>query len=350
MSPNRLKILLGVAAVLVTLLIWNWISGWGLVTVHAQSQPLSKIISSIERQGGIKIVTNADLAAPLSMDVDRVPAVEAVDVLSARLDGNWSVGYVAGPSKIDVAAGVAGISQGDRNRDFRTLGFGGFGGGGGGMDISSTVIDARRVVWKVSPSDTPKLQDWLNQLSVKTGLIAVVPRDWDPEVSKTPSDGAAASAMRGIIKSVKGVYQEIFIIRVMNQDQTADTGPGPDRGGGGRTDGGFGGPRDGGGRQNSHPEWIADRADARIAQLPKEEQAQAKNDFSEMRAFFDKMRSLPDDQRRTAMQQFFDRPDVQQRMADRMADRDEKSGPERRADRSRRYIERKAQTKAKSSP
>jgi hypothetical protein len=260
------------------------------------------------------------------------------------------VGYVAGPSKADVAAGIAAISEGGRDRDYRTFGFGGF---GGGMDISDRVIDARQVVWKVSASDKSQLQNWLDQLSMKTGLMAMVPRNWDPEVSKAPTGGKAASALRAMVKSVKGTYEEIFIVRVMTEDRTANNGQGPDRVA--RTEGGFNGGQRGdgpgrdGGRPNFNPEWIADRAEARIAQLPKEEQADAKKNFDEMRAFFEKMRALPDDQRQVAMQQFFDRPDVQEKMAERQAARDEKSGPEKRADRSRNYIQRKAQMTGKSS-
>ena len=61
MDSNRLKALLGVAGILLALLIWNWISGWGLVTVHVKSEPLAKVIRSIESQGRITIITNADL-------------------------------------------------------------------------------------------------------------------------------------------------------------------------------------------------------------------------------------------------------------------------------------------------
>ncbi len=58
------------------------------------------------------------------MDVDKVPPTEAVDMLAARLDGSWSVAYVTGATKADVAAGVAALSSSERNRDFRTFGFG----------------------------------------------------------------------------------------------------------------------------------------------------------------------------------------------------------------------------------
>jgi len=354
MEINRRNILLGIGFALLLVVIWQWIAGWGLVTVQVSDKPLADIIRSIERQGGVKIVTNADAATKVTMDVYRVPAVEAIDVLAARIDGNWTVGYVAGPKKADVTAGIAALQQGERNRDFRTfgMGFGGF--GGGGMMDSSAPIDSRLVVWKVSASDTPQLQAYLEQLSFKTGLFASVPQSWNPDVAKVPAGGKAADALRSIVKSVGGTWQEIFVLRVSNWDRVADGGrdqgnqPPPPAGGppGG---GGFGGPRPGGGgpRGDGGPraEWMQDRAEARIAQLPKEQQEQAKKDFDDMRAFWDKIRELPEDQRRAAAEQFFNSPAVQERMAERMAARDEKMGPEKRADRARDYIQRKQQIK-----
>ncbi len=94
---------------------------------------------------------------------------------------------------------------------------------------------------------------------------------------------------------------------------------------------------------------MEERVTARIAQLPAAEQEQAKKDFQEMRDFFQKMRDLPEDQRRAAMENFFNSPAVQQRMADREADRAEKSGPERRAQRARDYLQRKAAMKDQSN-
>jgi len=352
MNPTRTKILFGIAAVLAIALIWNWISGWGLVTVHVMGQPVSKVVKSIERQGGIKIVTNVAPETVLSMDVDRVPPVEAVDTLAARLGGNWSVGYVAGASKADVATGVASFAGEDRNSGFRTFGFrggggfGGFGGGGDMMDPSSTPIDARLVEWKVSPADTPQLQSYLEQLSIKTGLMAAVPESWNPDVSKQPSGGRAGSALKALVSSVKGVYQEVFVLRVQNEERFANAAPQQRPG----TDGGFGGPRpdgnnrgpgQGGGPRQFHPEWLQERAEARIAQLPKEEQEQAKRDMDEMRAMWEKIQSLPEEQRRAEVDKIFNSPAVQERMSERMAQRDEKSGPEQRAQRARDYLQRK---------
>ncbi|MDD5198260.1 MAG: hypothetical protein PHC88_00525 [Terrimicrobiaceae bacterium] len=339
MNPTRFRILLGVAVVLFGILAWHWISGWGLVTVHADEQPLAKIIRSIERQGGIQIVTNADLAAPVSMDVDRVPVAEAVDVLTARLDGDWSVGYVAGPAKTDVAAGLAALKEGKRDENFVRFGFGG--GFGGGMGGGDSVVDIRRVSWKVSPSDDQQLQSYLDQFAQKTGAMAMAPEAWNPTLAKTPDGGRAAAAIRGLVRSANGQVQEVFLIRVRDDegDRTADAG----RDRSGRADGGFGG-----GRGNFHPEWMEERAQARIEQLPAEDRAQAKKDFDDMRATWQKIRSLPEAERRAAMEKLFNDPAVQERMMERQMSRDAKRSPEKRAERFRQYIQRKQQIKASS--
>jgi hypothetical protein len=345
MSSNRLKIMLSVAGVLLALVIWHWISGWGLVTIHAQSEPLSKIISSIERQGGIKIITNADPTTPIIMDVDRVPPAQAVDVLAAWMDGNWSVGYAAGPTKADVLAGIAALQEdrGGRDSDFARYGFGGFGGfggGGGGMEGTDTVIDARRVVWKVSPSDDKQLQSYLGQLSFKTGLAAIVPRSWNPAVAETPKGGASASALRELVRSAKGELQEIFVIRVQKDDPTRTAGnDGGDRGP--RTEGGFGG-----GRGNFNQDWIADRTEARIAALPASEQEQARKDSDSMRDMFEKMRALPEADRRAAFEKLMNDPDFQEKMLVRQMTRDAKRSPEKRAERFRQYLQNKEKVKA----
>jgi hypothetical protein len=353
MTPNRLKLLLGVAAVLLIVCVWKWIAGWGLVTVHVAGQPLSKVIRSIERQGGIEIVTSADPTTSVTMDVDKVPPADAVDTLAAQLDGSWSVAYVTGATKADVAAGVVALGSGERNGDFRMFGFG-MGGGGGMFDPGDTTIDPRKVSWTVSVSEDKQLHSYLEQVTMKTGVMALAPSAWNPSVTQTPSNGKASSAIRSLVHSVRGEVKEVFVIRVWNREQFADRGDGGQRGnndGGGRMEGGFGGggPGGPGGRQQFRPEWMEERAMARIAQLPAAEQEQAKKDFQEMRDFFQKMQSLPEDQRRAEMDKFFNNPAVQERMMDRMMARDAKRSPESRADRFRRYVERKQQMKSSNS-
>jgi len=347
MSPTRFKILLGVAAVLFAMLVWHWISGWGLVTVHVSAQPLGKVISAIERQGGIKIVTNADLAFPVNMDVDRVPPADAVDALASWMDGNWSISYVTGPQKSDVINGISALQQGDRrNADFAQFGGGWF---GGGMDFGDTVVDVRRVSWKVSPSDHPDLQSYLSQMAQKTGAVAVAPRSWNPTLATPPKGGQVASAIRELVHSANGQVEEVFVIRVRNEDPNATADGGGDRGGPPqRPDGGFnGGP--GGDRRDFNPQWIEERTEARLAVLPTAEREQAKKDFDEMRANWQRIRALPEAERRAEMQKIFENPAFQERMVERQLSQDAKRSPESRANRYRQYIERKQQMKSQPS-
>src|SRR5476651_600335 len=79
---------------------WRWIFGllvlaniayyfynnWGLVTVKATDVPLSKVISSIEWQGWVKIYTNLAPDTKVTMYVDHVPLAEAMETLAANVD------------------------------------------------------------------------------------------------------------------------------------------------------------------------------------------------------------------------------------------------------------------------
>ena len=94
-----------------------------------------------------------------------------------------------------------------------------------------------------------------------------------------------------------------------------------------------------------NPEWMAQRAEAAIAQLPPDEQKIAKADFDEMRKFWAEVRALPEDQRRAKMEEFFNRPDVQDKMEERMAARDARRSPEQREKRMQKYVAQKEQIK-----
>lgn len=347
---TRLHILLGVAAVLLAVVLWNWISGWGLVTIHAAGQPLSKVIQSIERQGNVKIITNADPSTPVTIDVAKVPPAEAIDTVASWLEANWSVTYVAGASKPEVATAVLSLSDGNAGRNYEY-----FSGGGGFMSGSLPVaVDPRKMRWNVSPSENGKLQSYLEQFAIKTGAAALVPEEWNPEVTKPPKGGKASSAIRDLISSVKGHVEEIFYLRASGwAGRENGSGPRPvaSRPGGpsgGPPGGSSGGPSRGRDRRNVNPEWIAERMEQQIAQLPPEERKQAQAEFDEMREFWNKIRELPESERREAARKFFEDPAVQERMMERQNEREDRRSPERRAERYREYIQRKKAIKQSS--
>lgn len=94
-----------------------------------------------------------------------------------------------------------------------------------------------------------------------------------------------------------------------------------------------------------NPAWIAERAEAMIAQLPPAEQPAAKADFDSMHKIWEEVKDLPDDQRHAKLEEFFNRPEIQDRMTEREAARDARRSPEQREQRMKRYVERKKQAK-----
>lgn len=396
MLNTRVLFLTGVAAVLAVVMIWKWVAGWGDVTVKVHDAPLAKVIKSIERQGGVKISTNADPATPVTMLVEKVPAYEAIDTLAIAIDGDARLAYVAAPSDRQIKDVLAAFAGGN-NPGGWTVFAGGFGGRGGGGDPSGgqarepgtprpertaeqqqarqnreprgdqaastqqagqnrdqgggggfgggwvpmgdTLTDPRVIVWAPSDSEDKSLQAILNQGSQKTGALFAVPQDWNPVVGKLPSEGRTGKVTVSIVKSAKGSVQELFLLTVQpprpeNAAPNAEftrTVFAPQRGG------------------TRNPEWMAERVQAQLAALPPEQRAEAQKQMNEMRDFWASVRNLPEEERRAKIEEMMNRPEVQERMEERMNARDAKSPPEKREDRMRRYLDRKNQMKSSSS-
>lgn len=387
---QRHKILF--AALLVVLggvVIYHWFSDRGLVTLEFDNVPAGKVIKSLERQGGIRVVTNGDLTAPISIHVKRVPVYEAADTVAVRMGGNLTVAYVGAPDSKQVdnvlkafaantnpgdwtafAGGFGGGfggggggggqnnrpprenapagdqttqvannrqqgaqpgGEGGRNRGNRGGGGGGGDFGGGGMDFGAG--DPRFIEWKISEVTDRNLQAFLSQGAQKTGALFAVPKDWNPVLGKLPKSGTTRDMAKAVTSAAEGRVQEVFLITINARlEQAADNGPrftptvfSPQRGP----------------MAQINQEWIRERVDAQIAALPAEEQAQAKKDMNEFRAFRDSLRNLSEEERRAKWEEFMNRADVQERMEERQAARDAKNSPDQRDARARNYLERK---------
>ena len=205
-----------------------------------------------------------------------------------------------------------------------------------GMVAGDTPPDPRFLAVKPEAGEKNDLQSALLQVAVKSGVMTAVPRDWNPDAKMPKSTAPAARIVRQLISSSGGQVQESFLIIARGGRDGRPGGP-PD---GGDRGGQAGGPR---GREGMNPEWMAQRAEAAIAQLPPEERLAAKADFDAMRKSWEEIRSLPEDQRRAKMEEMMNRPDVQDKMADRQAARDARQSPQQRENRMRNYIAQKQQ-------
>jgi len=327
------KIILASLAVLLLLLYLFWPSG--LITLSFKNAPLSRVIRSIEHQGHIRISTNIAPDTLVTIQMIRVPLMDALETLSVRIDGNLRTAVVVAPTTNAATMVFEDLKMG-KNPDAWSVSWYPI------MELASnaTPYDPRFISLRLESGEKNDLQAVLQQVAQKSGLMTAVPKDWNP-TPKLPKERDCASAILKQIASSSGSQmQECFLIVGRNEGQTI---------------------RDGEERpwqQNSmrrnnledrNPDWIAQRAESAIAQLPSESRVEAKAEFDTMKKTWDEVRAVPSDQRREKMAEIFARPEVQEKMAAREAARDTRRTPEQREQRMKNYIERKKQAKAAST-
>jgi len=256
MNSSRFKILAGVGGLFAIVLLGYWISGWGTITLHADKVPLSKVIKSIERQGNVKIVTNADPTTPVSLEVRRAPVFDVIDTLAIRLDGNAQLAYVAAPDRNQITNVLAAFRS-SANPGGWSIFSAGF--GGRSMDPEGITPDPREMEWKVTAGGDSNLQSLFEQGAQKTGALFATPESWNPTVAKLPKEGKTGSVASSLAKAAQGQIEEIFLITVRpprTEEPTAEEGPrrAPPTV--------FSSSRRG---QEGNPEWIAERVAAQMA-------------------------------------------------------------------------------------
>ena len=348
MYSTRTKILLVAAGLVVLLGLLSFFWPDGLITLNFKEAPVSKVISSIERQGHVRIATNVPPETLVTMQMDKVPLMEALETLAVRIEGDLRVVYAGAATKIQALSALEELATGKRSDQWAVAWFPTM-----GMLEGETVTDARRLAVKPEAGDKKDLQSALQQIAIKSGVMTAVPRDWNPDAKMPSKTAPAASLVKQLIKSSGGQFQESFLIIARSgRDGGPDGGGAPPQGGPGGGD--RGGPPGGGqagggqrfGREGMNPEWLAQRAEAAIAQLPADQQLAAKADYDTMKKFWEEVRALPEDQRRPKIEEFMNRPEIQDKMEQRQAARDARQSPTQREKRMKNYIERKKQMKA----
>lgn len=353
MDISRVKILAGVGGLLALVFLGYWISGWGTITLHVKQVPLSKVLKSIERQGNVQIVTNADPSTPVTLDVRRAPVFDVIDTLAVRLEGRAQLAYVAAADRAQIANVITAFREGTNPGGWAVFSAS-F--GGGMLNPESAVPDPREIQWKVTAEGTPNLQSLFDQGAQKTDALFALPESWNPPVAKLPREGKVGSVATALAKAGKGQIEELFLLTVRPpraETSTAEENPTDENASGQNRSGANRGrgpatvfsSSNRGNRQNRNPEWMVERTMAQIALLPPEKQTQARSDFQRMQEVWKEIRQLPPEERRAKIQELMLDPAVQERMESYRNARDSKLTPEQREERMRRYLERKQQMK-----
>ncbi len=327
--PKRLLLLGGLALLLFGIIIARWIAGWGLVTVHVSNAPLGTVITSIAKQGHVSIETSLDASKLVSLDVDRVPVAVAIDALAARVDASWRLVYLAAPNKIALQAALISLRGSGKVDDWTTYYYPQppF------TDVTGgEVVDPRTLALSLDGPDK-NLAPLMNEAAQKSGAMIAFPKDWSPAASTLPKPNQVRKTIPALVSSVHGASSELFFLA----DRAPRGGDTPPRGEGAGT------PDQ---QPPFNPVWAEQRQLAQIAKLPPSQQAEAKKEMDDRKAFFSEMQKLSPEERRAKFQAMMSDPDRMAKMADRMLMRDAKMTAEQRINRAVNYINRKASAKA----
>ena len=345
---NRQRLLIPSTVVLLVLAVFYWIwSDWGLVTVDVKGKPLAEVIRSIEKQGGIVLKTNMDPTKPITMNVHKVPLTEALETLQELTDSRWRLGYFFAGDAGAIKGALDTYATGKRPEGWSNFEVPLFGRPGGADDLASP-LDPRRDVWNVNEPSEKTLQGFMKAAATGVSASFACPEGFNPPVGKAPSSGEIRKAAAKLAKNAGAKMEEVFVLMGRpvglaesdrdRADRDGEDRPGrPPRGSGG----GGGGGGAGDSRRPPNFEMMRARQLAEIAKLPASEQAAAKAEFDEREQFFTSMRDLSSDERRAKMEEYFNKPENQDKMADRKARGDERKSPEQRLQKYQRYVEKK---------
>ena len=334
----RLIWLAAVLCILAAWGLWQVYTGWGLVTLDYDKAPVSKVLRDISRQSGIEIASNLDPDTTVSISIQRASPIKALDILSVRTDSSWRLGYLGALDRASIDAALNTFRSGGETTDWTAHGRGGF---NMVQPESGDPLDLRRVQWKCSGEG--ELSALLEEAAEETGIFIAAPAAWNPVVY-APKNGTISQVIPRLFRQAGGVSLEIFLLRRQSNEWEREDGNRRRPSWIGTTgSSNEAGRSRGWSNRMGDPSRIAERVEAQIALLPQEEQAQAQKDFQTMRQFWEGMGELPEAERRAKAQEFFNRPEVAERMESRRAARWAKMTPAQRIARSKSYWERKVE-------
>ncbi len=335
--PKRMLLLGGVALLLFGLLVGRWIAGWGLVTIHVTNTPLSKVISSITRQGHVRVESSLDPMQLVSLDVDKVLPAVAVDILSIRADASWRVVYLAAPTKAVLNEAIIHLSGAGKIVDWTTHYY-----PTPPLETENGLaLDPRCLELKIEGPDRD-LSKLLDEAAQKSGVMTASPQNWLPTVQKLPQANQVRRVLPALIKSAHGKSAEFFLITHRpqrwegNESATNDSS---------QSQPSEAGPRFGD-LASMNPAWQEEKQLAQIKLLPRSEQDAVRKNLGERKALFDQLKGLSPEERRAKWKQLMSNPDNLQQMQDRMLLRQANQTAEQRINRAVNYLTRKASAQA----
>jgi hypothetical protein len=339
MNP-RLRIFLIIFAVLVVGNIgWRLWRTHGLITIDVTDRPLSEVIRSVEKQGGIRLRSNAPADTKVTLHLRKVPLLHALEVLAANTDMNLSVAYFTASDKRTIETALAAISAGQPADGWKRFALPPM----RGMADDDGTADPRQEQWKVKAPEQPTLHAYLEQASHTLSAQFFAPEQWNPPVAKAPKSGKIASVISRLAKSVRGESAEVFLLRGRPQrsGEIAEGNAASNR----EARDGAQNERERGIPRDEMRKAMEERQLAQIERLPKDKQAEARARWEERKKFFADLAQLSEEQRRAkieeAMEKMMNDSDRAAKMMAEGVKRSAMKTASQRAARYRGYLDRK---------
>lgn len=320
---------------------YRWWRGRGLVTIHCEDWPATKVAHEIERQGGIALKTNLTDAVKVRMHVDKVPVAEALETFTTVTEARWRLAYIFAPQLPQAHAVLTSVVSGERPEGWKVLHIPAM---MSPMDDGGVEPDPRADPWNVKPEEKPEFQAYAGQAAKSVNVSILFPENWNPPVAKPPASAPIHVAAPALAKAAGGRVLEVFVVTKREREEGRPDREGPPGEDGGRF-AGFGrrGPRDPNRPEPTDEERERMRAafearqQAEIEKLPPDQRAAAE----ERHKFFTSLRDLSPEERRAKMEEFFSSPANQERMEQRMSERDARMTPDQRVQKAGQYVQRK---------
>ena len=341
---NRSKLLWGFVAVLAATWLGVWIySGWGLVTLQYENQPLGRVLDSFTRQTKLPIFTDLDRSQAITIRVRRVHVTEALDAIQASTESRGGrLAFLLAPDTSGLArirsllprpAEDTGVLSLEFRIPFPAM---------ASLEDLPEWKDPRNQTWQPSPDLTRRLVPVAEHAAQAAEIRIFLPADWNPPLTKAPSGGKISSALPALAKMAGGKSEMFYLLPAPRTDREPGREP---------SGGSWSGREAGLGRPPSLPpeKWM-ERLGPRLAALPQEEAAASRASIEEKVRQFQEWETLTPEQRREKVQAMMQDPANAERMGERFSRGIRKLSPEQRSQRYQGYVERRAQAKSGQNP
>ena len=337
---TRPKILLSIVALLAVTWLGLWIySGWGTITLDFENKPLSAVLRSFTNQSNLKVITDLDLAKPITIRVRRVPVTEALEALQAAAESRGRLVFLAAPDRAGLQNLISLLPRPDDKSGIQSLEYRMPYMFIPGNEELPQWRDPRDQLWTPTSTASPSsLVFLLEDAAQKTEIRIFFPKDWNPKLTKSTSSGPLRSSLPALAKSAKATSELAFLLPAPRSENApaldAGSRPSPERWNQRWSEG-----------TPLPPDAFSARLQSRLSGLPadqvKDAQLSAEDSVKQYRDWL----ALSQDEKDKKMQEMIQDPNRQQRGSDRFIRGMRMMNPDQRAQRYSRYNTQKESVK-----